>query len=136
MPAPDTLVTQTPGQSTTQDATDTSTTAEQPTTPVYSAKHNGGGRWKIWSATTDDWFSDFVASGEGAKDAAQAEADRLNAGGEPFVKPAETAPEVPAATEAPVTQGATEQPVQARQVAVLTADGWLVPELPANPVRE
>lgn len=54
--------------------------------PAYTAKFNGGTRWRVIDAN-GEWFSDFVGS---SKDEAQAEADRLNAGGEPYVKPAET----------------------------------------------
>lgn len=122
MPAPDNLQVQTPGQPITQPNTEQQ---DQPQEPEYTAKHNGGGRQRIWSRTQDDWYSDFVVSGEGAKEAAQAEADRLNAGGEPFIKPAEAAPAV-----ASTTQPTTEQAAAPRTTAVLTPDGWLVPDLP------
>lgn len=134
MPAPENLNVQTPGepitQPTTEQQTASSTEAKE---PEYTAKHNGGGRWRIWAATTDDWFSDFVVAGEGAKDLAQAEADRLNAGGEPFTKPADPEPET-SAPAAAATQPTTEQLAPGR--AVLTAEGWLVGELPANYSKE
>lgn len=124
MPAPDNLQVQTPG---TQPA-EQNTTA---TAPEYTAKHNGGGRWRIYSTSLDDWFSDFVAAGDGAKEAAQAEADRLNAGGTPVTKPADPAPAAPAAPTQPAEQ------VQAqRAVPVLTPEGWLVPDLPVSTRRE
>ncbi|MFY1029138.1 hypothetical protein [Pseudomonas asiatica] len=136
MPAPDNLTVQTPGEplapAATEQTSTTSTTSTEAKEPEYTAKHNGGGRWRIWAATTDDWFSDFVVTGDGAKDLAQAEADRLNAGGEPFTKPADPAPEAPAAAAA--------APATAEQIApgraVLTAEGWLVGELPANYSKE
>lgn len=140
MPAPENLTVQTPGEPITQPtAEQTSTTStEQQSEPLYTAKHNGGGRWKIWYTPTDpaehaDWFSDFVATGEGAKDAAQAEADRLNAGGEPFTKSADPEPEATAPATA-ATQPTAEQAQPSR--AVLTAEGWLVPELPSNYSKE
>lgn len=51
----------------------------------YAAKFNGGTRWRIVDAG-GNWFSDFVGA---SKEEAQAEADRLTAGGQPFVKPSE-----------------------------------------------
>ena len=124
MPAPDNLQVQTPGQPITQPA------AEQP--PEFTAKHNGGGRWRIYSTSQDDWFSDFVATGEGAKEAAQAEADRLNAGGTPVIKVAEPAPEPADQPAAPAQPAAEPQ----RAVPILTDEGWLVPELPVNARKE
>ncbi len=132
MPAPDNLQVQTPGQPTTQPAAQQAASAEA-NTPEFTAKHNGGKRWRIWWAASDDWYSDFMAHGDGAKEAAEAEADRLNSGGAPFVKPADPAPE--AAAPAPAVADAaqpTEQKPQARQQAVLTEHGWLCPELPAR----
>lgn len=134
MPAPDNLTVQTPGEPITQPTTGQQTTTSTETKePEYTAKHNGGGRWRIWAATTDDWFSDFVVAGEGAKDLAQAEADRLNAGGAPYTKPADPTPEATAPAAA-ATQPTTEQATPGR--AVLTDEGWLVPELPANYSKE
>ncbi|QBF27158.1 hypothetical protein EXN22_16210 [Pseudomonas tructae] len=51
----------------------------------YTAKFNGGTRWRVVDAA-GAWFSDFIGA---SKEEAQAEADRLNAGGQPFVKSAE-----------------------------------------------
>lgn len=119
MPAPDNLQVQTPGQPITQP------TAEQKSEPEYTAKHNGGGRWRIYSTSLDDWFSDFVATGEGAKEAAQAEADRLSAGGTPLTKLADPAPAP--AEPAASTQPTAEQAKPQRAVPVLTPEGWLVP---------
>lgn len=127
MPAPDNLQVQTPG---------TQPSAEQNITPVvpeYTAKHNGGGRWRIYSTSGDDWFSDFMATGDGAKEAAQAEADRLNAGGTPVTKPADPAP--PPAPAAPAQPAAEQVQIQ-RAVPVLTPEGWLVPELAISNRRE
>lgn len=139
MPAPDNLQVQTPGQpqasaeqSTTTTSTSTSTEAK---TPEYTAKHNGGGRWRVYSTTSDDWFSDFVATGEGAKDAAQAEADRLNAGGQPFVKPEDQVQQAQSTVEA-ATQASAEQVRPRRNQAVLTDEGWLVPDLPVAYTKE
>lgn len=135
MPAPDNLQTQTPGQPLTQPGAEQAGTSTAPQEPEYTAKHNGGGRQRIWSRTADDWFSDFVATGEGAKEAAQAEAERLNAGGAPFVKPADPAPEQVAASPAaaqPLTQPGAEQKTVRPGHAVLTPEGWLVSDLPAN----
>lgn len=138
MPAPDNLVAQTPGQPITPPTAEQSTTTSIEQTeakePEYTAKHNGGGRYRIFYTPADaehgDWFSDFVATGEGAKDAAQAEADRLNAGGEPFFKPEEQGEQTTAAAVA--TQPTAEQAAAPRTAAVLTPEGWLVPELPAR----
>ena len=127
MPAPDNLQVQTPGQPITQPA------AEQQPEPEYSAKFNGGPRWRIWSRTANDWFSDFVATGDGNKEAAQAEAKRLNAGGTPVTKAPEPTP-APAAQPAAQAQPAAEQ--TQRAVPVLTPEGWLVPELPVNARKE
>lgn len=133
MPAPDNLTVQTPGEPITQPTTEQQTpTSTEVKEPEYTAKHNGGGRWRIYSTSQDDWYSDFVVAGEGAKDLAQAEADRLNAGGEPFTKPADPEPEVVA--QASTTQPTTEQVAPGR--AVLTSEGWLVGELPANYSKE
>lgn len=136
MPAPDNLQVQTPGQPITQPTTEqqAATSTEQKPEPEYSAKFNGGPRWRIWSRTANDWFSDFVATGDGNKDAAQAEAERLNAGGEPFTKADETTAEASSqvtTVSAATTQPTTEQQAAApRTQAVLTPEGWLVADLP------
>jgi len=142
MPAPEDLTVHTPGETlaTAAPAADTTATEEQPSTtapqlgaPAFSAKHNGSGRWKIWYAPTEaqaDWFSDFVVSGAGAKALAEAEAERLNAGGEPYVAATgqATKPAAKAATAAPAAkQAQTLDPATLKQ-PVLTADGWLCPE--------
>lgn len=135
MPAPDNLTVQTPGEPITQPTTQqqTSASTEQQPEPEYIGKHNGGGRYRIFrtpaGAEHGDWFSDFVATGEGAKDAAQAEADRLNAGGEPFFKPEETQQ---AAAQTAAAQPTTQQQAAQPGRAVLTDEGWLVNELPAS----
>lgn len=121
MPAPENLTAQTPGE-----PLATKPAASTEPDPAYSAKHNGGGRWKIWSTATDDWFSDYVVAGEGAKALAEAEAERLNAGGEPFAKPAEQQDPAPKATK-PAASTRAVDPTTLKQ-AVMTPDGWLCPE--------
>jgi len=124
MPAPE-LTTQTPGDTT----ANTAPVTETPAPPaLYVAKHNGGGRWKIWSTATDDWFSDYVVAGEGAKEQAEAEAERLIAGGDPFVKPAEPPPEVKAA---PKPKAVTATPTTIKQ-PVLDQRRLLCPEPPVK----
>lgn len=92
--------------------------------PRFAAKHNGGGRWKIWSTANDDWFSDFIAAGDGAKAQAETEAERLNAGGDPLVldpqRTSEPAPKVQSSTG--------NHDATTLKQAVLTNDGWLCPE--------
>lgn len=129
MPAPD-LTPQTPGEplatitpiEPTAEPVDPS--AQAPAQPLFAAKHNGGGRWKIWATANDDWFSDFIAAGDGAKAQAEAEAERLNAGGEPLVlDPQRTSDPAPKAQAEAGNQDATTL-----KQAVLTTDGWLCPE--------
>ncbi len=128
MPAPDNLTIQTPGEPITQpDAEQPTTSTEQQAPPLYTAKSNGGGRFKVWYTPTDPseqagWFSDFVATGEGAKDAAQAEVDRLNAGGQPYVKPADPEPEVQQQVK-PAAEQSAAHPAR----PYLTPEGWIVP---------
>lgn len=142
MPAPEELNVQTPGE---QPAATTESEITEPATdqanpdgsefalggPAFSAKHNGGGRWKIWYAPTEgnaDWLGDFVATGKGAKELAEAEAERLNAGGEPHVAaaaPAKQATAAPAATKAPTARRLDPSQLKA---PVMTPDGWLCPE--------
>ncbi|TXG95606.1 MAG: hypothetical protein E6R08_11300 [Nevskiaceae bacterium] len=55
------------------------------TVAAFTAKHNGGGRWVVVDAGGEK-VGDFIGA---SKEEAQAEADRLIAGGEPLVKPAE-----------------------------------------------
>jgi hypothetical protein len=138
MPAPEDLTVQTPGEALTPAANDAAATP--PATPAnpggsafvlggpaFTAKHNGSGRWKIWFAPTEGnagWFSNFIAIGDGAKELAETEADRLNAGGEPLeVAPVAPAVEAPAKVAAPAAHDATKL-----KAAVLTAEGWLCPE--------
>lgn len=141
MPAPDNLTIQTPGEPITQPAAEQPTTStEQQATLLYTAKSNGGGRFKVWYTPADPseqagWYSDFVATGEGAKDAAQAEADRLNAGGQPYVKPADPEPE-PNVQVQQQAQPAARKAATPRTQAILTDEGWLVSELPANYAKE
>ena len=142
MPAPEDRNVQTPGE---QPAAVTESVTADPTNdqtedqakqgdsgfalggPAFSAKHNGGGRWKIWFAPTEgaaDWFGDFVATGKGAKELAEAEAERLNAGGEPGVAAAAPAKQ-PAAVKAPAARRLDPSQLKA---PVMTPDGWLCPE--------
>ncbi|MBT9234294.1 hypothetical protein KKQ11_00460 [Pseudomonas sp. MG-2] len=53
--------------------------------PAFTVKHNGGGRYIVVDLAGDK-VGDFV----GLKEEAQAEADRLIAGGQPYVKPDDT----------------------------------------------
>ncbi|WP_286973572.1 hypothetical protein [Pseudomonas sp.] len=134
MPAPENLTAQTPGEPLAAVAHDTTEKqsdggASPLGGPAFSARHNGGGRWKIWYAPTEeqaDWFSDFVVTGEGAKALAEAEAERLNAGGEPFVAQA-SKPEAaqPAKPKTPSTKAVDATKLKQ---AVMTPDGWLCPE--------
>lgn len=55
--------------------------------PAFTVKHNGGGRYIVINAAGDK-VGDFVGAN---KEEAQAEADRLIAGGEPYVKPDDAA---------------------------------------------
>ncbi|UMY63932.1 hypothetical protein [Pseudomonas sp. LS.1a] len=54
--------------------------------PAFTVKHNGGGRYIVINAAGEK-IGDFVGAN---KEEAQAEADRLIAGGEPYVKPDDT----------------------------------------------
>ncbi|WP_442108179.1 hypothetical protein [Pseudomonas sp. NUPR-001] len=54
--------------------------------PAFTVKHNGGGRHIVIDASGKK-VGDFVGAN---KEEAQAEADRLIAGGEPYVKPVDT----------------------------------------------
>ncbi|WP_060545735.1 hypothetical protein [Pseudomonas sp. NBRC 111136] len=52
----------------------------------YTPKHHGGGRWIVINLGGQK-VGDFIGA---SKEEAQAEADRLIAGGEPYVKPDDT----------------------------------------------
>lgn len=54
--------------------------------PAFTAKHNGGGRYIVINAAGEK-VGDFVGAN---KEEAQAEADRLISGGQPYVKPDDT----------------------------------------------
>ncbi|WP_136474547.1 hypothetical protein [Pseudomonas sp. DG56-2] len=69
-----------------QASTTTGTGSQAKQSLGYAGKFNGGTRWRVIDAK-GEWFSDFIGA---SKEEAQAEADRLNAGGEPYVKPEET----------------------------------------------
>ncbi|PTS84005.1 hypothetical protein DBR00_11535 [Pseudomonas sp. HMWF032] len=140
MPAPEDLAVQTPGENLTPAVTETPTKPaneqlEEPAKPAdaafnlggpaFTAKHNGAGRWKIWFAPTEgkaDWFSDFV----GDKPTALVEAERLNAGGEPYV--AATAPTKPAEEAKPTAKASGAVDPTTLKQPVMTAEGWLCPE--------
>jgi hypothetical protein len=124
MPAPE-FTPQTPGDLN----ANTAPAPETPAPALFVAKHNGGGRWKIWSTAADDWFSDYIATGKGAKEQAETEAERLIAGGEPFVKLAEQQPEAKAA---PKSKSSAIDATTIKQ-PVLTSEGWLCP---VPPVKE
>lgn len=95
--------------------------------PLFAAKHNGGGRWIVIddNATLVDGkvvkIGDFVGA---SKEEAEAEAERLNAGGEPLVlDPQRTSEPAPKAQASTGSHDATTL-----KQAVLTNDGWLCPE--------
>ncbi|MCB2251801.1 hypothetical protein KTQ74_07845 [Pseudomonas chlororaphis] len=137
MPAPENLALQIPGAPlatiTPLDGSGTTTQPEE-LAPVFAAKHNGGGRWRIWQTLPDggaDWFSDFVAVGDGAKEQAEAEASRLAAGDAPLVlDPERLADKAALATPAPAPAAKAVDATTIKQ-AVMTPEGWLCPEPPA-----
>ncbi|GLO24248.1 hypothetical protein [Pseudomonas putida] len=65
---------------------DTTNGGQSNTSAAFAPKHNGGGRWVVVDAAGEK-VGDFIGA---SKEEAQAEADRLIAGGEPLVKPADT----------------------------------------------
>lgn len=65
---------------------DTSNGGQGNTTAAFTPKHHGGGRWIVVNAAGEK-VGDFIGA---SKEEAQAEADRLVAGGDPLVKPADT----------------------------------------------
>ncbi len=142
MPAPD-LTPQTPGEplasitplaSAITDANtgnpnaselDTAKT-QAPKPALFVAKHNGGGRWIVFNSSADQVDGKDVKVGDftGTKDEALAEAERLNAGGEPLVlDPQRTNEPAPQAKANTGNIDAT-----ALKQAVMTPDGWLCPE--------
>ncbi|MCP2076412.1 UNVERIFIED_ORG: hypothetical protein J2Y77_005848 [Pseudomonas lini] len=141
MPAPD-LTPQTPGEplatmtpiaSAVTAATGESTSTE-PQAPLYVAKHNGGGRWIVIdeNAPLVDGkvvkIGDFVGA---SKEEAEAEAQRLNDGGEPLVIDAQRESDREAMSKPrPAATGAVD-PTTLKQ-AVMTPDGWLCPEPPVK----
>jgi len=66
--------------------TDTTNGGQGNTTAAFTPKHHGGGRWIVVNAAGEK-VGDFIGA---SKEEAQAEADRLIAGGEPLVKPTDT----------------------------------------------
>lgn len=65
---------------------DTTNSGQGNTTAAFTPKHNGGGRWVVVDLNGEK-VGDFIGA---SKEEAQAEADRLIAGGTPLVKPADT----------------------------------------------
>ncbi|MQU28713.1 hypothetical protein GHO29_19760 [Pseudomonas helleri] len=124
MPAQE-FKTQIPGEplATTTPATSTGATTQTPVVPTYTAKHNGGGRWKVWLTPAEghaDWFSDFVGV---SREEAEAEVIRLTEGGAPLVLDPLRMLDSKPTSQATSTVDATtlKQPV-------LTGEGWLCPE--------
>ena len=130
MPAQE-FKTQIPGEplATTTPATSTGATTQTPVVPTYTAKHNGGGRWKVWLTPAEgdaDWFSDFMAAGDGAKAQAEAEALRLTEGGEPLVLDPQHLNEAAAQARPATSTGAID--ATTLKQPVMTSEGWLCPE--------
>jgi hypothetical protein len=126
MPAPEDLTVQTPGEALTPAANDaaattTTDTADDPAKPAFTVKHNGGGRYIVLDAKGDK-VGDFT----GDKTSAEAEAERLIAGGEPYT--AVTAPAKPAAEAKPTAKASGAVDPTTLKQPVMTADGWLCPE--------
>lgn len=142
MPAPD-LTPQTPGESLAtitplagaiSDATTgnpnaselNTANAQAPMPALFVAKHNGGPRWIVIDENAALVEGKAVKVGDftGTKDEALAEAERLNAGGEPLVLDPQRINE-----PAPKVQATTGNPdATTLKQAVLTNDGWLCPE--------
>lgn len=129
MSAPD-LIVQTPGEHVASSAPTASTadptTSQQTTAPaLFAAKHNGGGRWIV---VTNDEKAARVGEFVGTKESIVPEVERMNAGGDPFVAPADdsqtTAP-------APKQAAGAIDPTTIKQ-AVMTDEGWLCPETKAK----
>ena len=114
MPAPENLAVQTPGEQLAAAAVEPAPEAP----PVYSPKHNGGGRWVVIDADGEK-AGEFVGA---SKEAAQVEADRLNDGGE--LQSNAVAAE-PAARAKPAAASLDPTTLKA---AVMTSEGWLCPE--------
>lgn len=135
MSAPD-LIPQTPGDplaNTTPAAPDTAGAGDPPapTTPVFTAKHNGGGRWIVIDPNAPKIDGKDVKVGDftGTKEEALAEADRLCAGGDPLVlDPERLADKEALAKPAPAARAFDAATLKQ---AVMTPDGWLCPEPPA-----
>lgn len=123
MPAPD-LTPQTPG-----DTNANTTTASETTAPAYDTEHRGGGRYVVIdnAAALVDGKTVKIGDFIGTKDEALAEIDRLTAGGEPYVKPAEDTNANTTVEQA--TPAATDDiDPTTISAAVLTPSGWLCPE--------
>lgn len=120
MPAPENLTTQTPGEAPAAPAADTAPDTKPNEPAVFSAKHNGRG---IWIAIDAD--GKRVGDFSGTKEEAQAEAERLNDGGEPFLvdepEPAAVVAKGPLKAASSVNASELQQPV-------MTDEGWLCPE--------
>lgn len=128
MPAPENLSLQTPGaapaapdQTTTQTAT--STAPQAPVDPIFTPFHKGGGRYVVVDSS-----GEAVGAFKGNKAEAEAEAARLNSGGEPMQPPAAPAHELAEADAVPAAavSAAAIDPTTLKQ-AVLTPEGWVCP---------
>lgn len=129
MSAPD-LIVQTPGEPVTSSAPDGSTAApttsqQAPAPALYAAKHNGGGRWIV---VTNDEKAARVGEFVGTKESIVPEVERMNAGGDPFVAPADDSQ---ATAPAPKHAAGAIDPTTIKQ-AVMTDEGWLCPETKAK----
>lgn len=141
MPAPE-LTVQTPGDQLanaistatastgTPDANEQNTADTQapaPAAALYVIKHNGGPRWIVIDSNAPQVDGKDVKVGDftGTKDEALAEAERLNAGGEPLVLDPRRENE-----PKPATTTASTDTIDASKLtqAVMTPDGWLCPE--------
>lgn len=92
--------------------------------PLYVAKHVGRGRWV---AVTNDDDATTVGDFIGDKESIQGEVDRLNDGGEPYVKPAQSST-ANAHGDASASLEQREVDATSLKQAVMTKDGWLCPE--------
>lgn len=102
--------------------------AQAPNPAFFVAKHNGGGRWIVFNDSAEQVDGKDVKVGDftGTKEEALAEAERLNAGGEPLVLDPQRTNEAKAPAQAQPTTGDID--ATTLKQAVMTADGWLCPE--------
>lgn len=108
------------------DANEISTAAAQ--APVYQVKHNGGKRWLFLDAEGKELEGHTFT---GTKAEAIVEAKRLTDGGEiPTIDPDEE--DQDAVARAPVRKSVTDVDPTTIKQAVMTSEGWLCPEPPAE----